>query len=62
MLAAFYCRGLDLPFLITAVAFGWAMRAVGWIKRHYTLRPGSAAACSPDRPGPGHRRVAAPDR
>jgi cytochrome c biogenesis protein CcdA len=37
VLAAFYCRGLDLPFLITAVAFGWAMRAVGWIKRHYTL-------------------------
>ena len=37
LLSAFYCLGLGLPFLITAVAFGWAMRAVGWLKRHYTL-------------------------
>ena len=37
LLAAFYCLGLGLPFLIAAVAFGWAMRAIGWIKRHYTL-------------------------
>ena len=37
LLSAFYCLGLGLPFLIAAVAFGWAMRAVGWLKRHYTL-------------------------
>ena len=37
LLAAFYCLGLGLPFLIAAVAFGWAMRAIGWIKHHYTL-------------------------
>lgn len=36
VLAAFYCLGLGLPFLITAVAFGRAMHAIGWIKRHYT--------------------------
>jgi cytochrome c-type biogenesis protein len=37
ILSAFYCLGLGLPFLITAVAFGWAMRAIGWIKGHYGL-------------------------
>ena len=37
LLAAFYCLGLGLPFLIAAVAFGWAMRAIGWIKGHYAL-------------------------
>jgi len=37
LLSAFYCLGLGLPFLIAAVAFGWAMRAIGWIKQHYTL-------------------------
>ena len=37
ILSAFYCLGLGLPFLIAAVAFGWAMRAIGWIKGHYTL-------------------------
>jgi cytochrome c-type biogenesis protein len=37
LLSAFYCLGLGLPFLIAAVAFGWAMRAIGWIKGHYTL-------------------------
>lgn len=36
VLAAFYCLGLGLPFLLTAVAFGRAMRAIGWMKRHYT--------------------------
>jgi cytochrome c-type biogenesis protein len=36
VLAAFYCLGLGLPFLLTALAFGRAMRAIGWIKRHYT--------------------------
>jgi len=37
VLSAFYCLGLGLPFLITAVAFGWAMRAIGWVKGHYAL-------------------------
>jgi cytochrome c-type biogenesis protein len=37
LLAAFYCLGLGLPFLIAAVAFGWAMRAISWIKNHYAL-------------------------
>jgi cytochrome c-type biogenesis protein len=37
LLSAFYCLGLGLPFLITAIAFGWAMRAIGWLKSHYTL-------------------------
>jgi len=37
LLSAFYCLGLGLPFLIAAVAFGWAMRAIGWIKGHYAL-------------------------
>ena len=36
LLSAFYCLGLGLPFLLTALAFGRAMRAFGWIKRHYT--------------------------
>jgi cytochrome c-type biogenesis protein len=47
ILAAFYCAGLGLPFLVTALAFGWAMRAFGWIKRHYTLvtRVGGAMLC-----------------
>ena len=47
LLSAFYCLGLGLPFLITAVAFGWAMRAIGWVKRHYALvtRLGGAMLC-----------------
>lgn len=34
-LAAVYCIGLGLPFILTAVAFRRAMTAFGWIKRHY---------------------------
>jgi cytochrome c-type biogenesis protein len=47
VLSAFYCLGLGLPFLITAVAFGWAMRAIGWVKGHYALvtRLGGAMLC-----------------
>jgi cytochrome c-type biogenesis protein len=37
LLSVFYCLGLGVPFLIAALAFGWAMRAIGWIKRHYAL-------------------------
>ncbi|WP_034267574.1 cytochrome c biogenesis CcdA family protein [Actinospica robiniae] len=36
VLAAFYCLGLGLPFLLTALLFGRAMQAIGWLKRHYT--------------------------
>lgn len=34
-LAAVYCIGLGLPFILTAVLFRRAMSAFGWIKRHY---------------------------
>jgi cytochrome c-type biogenesis protein len=36
-LAAVYCIGLGLPFILTAVAFRRAMTAFGWIKRHYAV-------------------------
>ena len=35
LLAVAYCFGLGLPFLLTALAFGRAMSAFGWVKRHY---------------------------
>jgi cytochrome c-type biogenesis protein len=36
-LAAVYCLGLGLPFLLVAFAFRKAFGAMGWMKRHYTL-------------------------
>lgn len=36
-LAAVYCLGLGLPFLLVAFAFGKAFGAMSWMKRHYTL-------------------------
>lgn len=36
-LAAVYCVGLGLPFLIVAFAFRKAFGAMNWMKRHYTL-------------------------
>jgi cytochrome c-type biogenesis protein len=36
-LAAVYCLGLGLPFLIVALAFRKAFGAMNWMKRHYTL-------------------------
>jgi cytochrome c-type biogenesis protein len=36
-LAAFYCLGLGLPFLLVAFAFRKAFGAMSWMKRHYTL-------------------------
>ncbi len=36
-LAAVYCLGLGLPFLIVAFAFRRAFGAMSWMKRHYTL-------------------------
>jgi cytochrome c-type biogenesis protein len=34
VLAVAYCLGLGLPFLLTALAFGRAMGAFGWVRRH----------------------------
>ncbi len=36
-LAAVYCLGLGLPFLVVAFAFRKAFGAMSWMKRHYTL-------------------------
>jgi cytochrome c-type biogenesis protein len=36
-LAAMYCLGLGLPFLLVAFAFRKAFGAMSWMKRHYTL-------------------------
>ncbi len=36
-LAAVYCLGLGLPFLLVALAFRKAFGALSWMKRHYTL-------------------------
>lgn len=30
-----YCLGLGVPFLVTGLAFDWAMRALSIVKRHY---------------------------
>jgi cytochrome c-type biogenesis protein len=44
VLAVAYCLGLGLPFVLTALAFGRAMTAFGWVKRHYlaVMRTGGA--------------------
>jgi cytochrome c-type biogenesis protein len=44
VLAVAYCLGLGLPFVVTALAFGRAMTAFGWVKRHYlaVMRTGGA--------------------
>jgi cytochrome c-type biogenesis protein len=36
-LAAFYCIGLGLPFLLVALAFRKAFGAMSWMKQHYVL-------------------------
>lgn len=36
-LAAVYCIGLGLPFLLVALAFRKAFGAMTWMKRHYTV-------------------------
>lgn len=33
-LTAFYCLGLGLPFIAAALAYGRAMTAIGWARRH----------------------------
>ncbi|MFP3990913.1 cytochrome c biogenesis protein CcdA [Streptomyces sp. E11-3] len=35
LLAIFYCLGLGIPFLLTALALRRAIGAFGWVKRHY---------------------------
>jgi cytochrome c-type biogenesis protein len=44
VLAVAYCIGLGVPFLLTALAFGRAMTAFGWVRRHYVwvVRAGGA--------------------
>jgi cytochrome c-type biogenesis protein len=37
LLAAVYCIGLGLPFLLVAVAFRRAFGAMTWMKRHYIV-------------------------
>ena len=35
LLAAAYCLGLGVPFLLIAAGFGWLSRALGFIRRHH---------------------------
>ncbi|HEU4913351.1 MAG TPA: cytochrome c biogenesis protein CcdA [Actinomycetes bacterium] len=44
LLAVAYCVGLGLPFVLTALAFGRAMSAFAWVKRHHrwVMRTGGA--------------------
>ena len=44
VLAVAYCLGLGLPFVVTALAFGRAMTAFAWVKRHHlaVMRLGGA--------------------
>jgi cytochrome c-type biogenesis protein len=44
VLAVAYCLGLGLPFVVTALAFGRAMSALGWVRRHQLgiMRAGGA--------------------
>lgn len=44
VLSFFYCVGLGLPFILLALMFARAARALAWLKRHYTwiMRIGGA--------------------
>jgi cytochrome c-type biogenesis protein len=44
LLMFFYCLGLGVPFIVTAVAFRRMLGAFGWVKRHYAwvMRAGGA--------------------
>ncbi len=37
LLSFVYCLGLGLPFVLLALAFSRSMRAIGWVKSHYSL-------------------------
>ena len=34
VLAAFYCLGLGIPFLLVALGFEWASGGISWLKKH----------------------------
>ena len=34
LLAAFYCLGLGIPFLLVALGLGWVGSSIAWVKRH----------------------------
>lgn len=34
LLAAVYCLGLGLPFVLVAIGFGWVGSSIAWVKRH----------------------------
>lgn len=37
VLLLIYSLGLGLPFVVVALAYGWAMRRLAWVKRHYRV-------------------------
>ncbi|GAA3234170.1 cytochrome c biogenesis CcdA family protein [Actinocorallia longicatena] len=37
VLSLFYCAGLGIPFLLTALAYRRALGVFGWVKKHYLL-------------------------
>ena len=37
LLAAVYCLGLGIPFLLVAIGFGWVGSSIAWVKRHIRL-------------------------
>ncbi|GAB3653935.1 cytochrome c biogenesis protein CcdA [Actinocorallia lasiicapitis] len=37
ILSLFYCVGLGVPFLLTAIAYRRALGVFGWVKKHYLL-------------------------
>ena len=44
ILAAAYCLGLGIPFLLVAAGFGWLSRALGFIRRHHQVIGGIGGA------------------
>lgn len=34
LLAAAYCLGLGIPFVLVAIGFGWVGRSMAWVRRH----------------------------
>lgn len=37
LLSFVYCLGLGLPFVLLGLAFSRSMRAIGWVKAHYSV-------------------------
>ena len=44
ILAAAYCLGLGIPFLLVAAGFGWLSRVLGFIRRHHQVIGGIGGA------------------